>query len=182
MTSRRACALGSCGLRVLPGVKAASSVVTVLPRMIAPASRRRSTIAASSNGRRPLSKTVPFSVGRSRVSMMSFRPTGTPCSGPVGRPVAAKAVGRLRLPHGVVGIEMLPGLHLRLALGDARKARFRQLDGLDRAARDLVARLNRGQVGKVGAARRPSRLAAVDQVRQPVDRSAGTRRRSPWRG
>ena len=68
----------------------------------------------------------------------------------------SKTIGGLRLPHGVVGIEVLPGLHLGLALGDARQARFRQLDGLNRAARDLVARLNRGKIGKIGAARRPS--------------------------
>ena len=35
-TSRRACAPGRAGLRVLPGVKTASSVVTVLPMMTAP--------------------------------------------------------------------------------------------------------------------------------------------------
>ena len=77
----------SCGLRVLPGVKTASSVVTALPRMMAPAARSFSTTAASCCGRRPWSKAVPFSVGKSRVSTMSFSPTGTPCSGPIGRPV-----------------------------------------------------------------------------------------------
>ena len=40
----------SCGLVVLPGVTAANSVVTVLPRMTAPASRANATHAASFAG------------------------------------------------------------------------------------------------------------------------------------
>ena len=77
---------GLCGLRVLPGCMKAHSVVTVLPRMIAPAARRRATIQASSEGTRPASMGVPFSVGMPLVSMTSFRPTGRPCSGPSGLP------------------------------------------------------------------------------------------------
>ncbi len=42
-----------CGLRVLPGVKKANSVVTVLPRMTAPARRSLATVAASAAGRLP---------------------------------------------------------------------------------------------------------------------------------
>src|SRR6267143_102367 len=41
---------GWCGLRVLPGVRVANSVVTVLPMMTAPAARRRSVTAASRDG------------------------------------------------------------------------------------------------------------------------------------
>src|SRR6266850_3110086 len=77
---------GLCGLRVLPGEKYAHSVVTVLPRITAPAARSIATTAASFRGVRPLCSTVPFSVGMSAVSMMSFKPTGTPLSGPNGSP------------------------------------------------------------------------------------------------
>lgn len=75
-----------CGLRVRAGVSSASSVVTVLPRMTAPASRSRATHAASLSGRRPAKMGEPCSVGKSAVSKMSFTPIGTPCSGPTPRP------------------------------------------------------------------------------------------------
>src|SRR5919198_590826 len=78
---------GLCGLRVLPGLKYAHSVVTVLPMITAPAARRRATTAASVRGVRPLCSTVPFSVGMSAVSMMSFTPTGMPQSAPTGSPL-----------------------------------------------------------------------------------------------
>jgi len=75
-----------CGLRVLPGVRVANSVVTVLPRMTPPAPRSSDTTEASRDGVRPACSTEPFSVGMSAVSMMSLRPTGTPCSAPIGCP------------------------------------------------------------------------------------------------
>src|SRR5262245_11549661 len=74
------------GLRVREGVKLASSVVTVLPRMTAPAARRAATQAASLRGWRPLYTGLPCSVGRSAVSMMSLLPTGTPCRAPTPLP------------------------------------------------------------------------------------------------
>ena len=45
---------GLCGLRVTEGVRVASSVVTVLPRITAPAARNAATQAASAPGWRPL--------------------------------------------------------------------------------------------------------------------------------
>ncbi len=45
--------VASCGLRVLPGLIAANSVVTVLPRTTAPAARASATQAASAAGRKP---------------------------------------------------------------------------------------------------------------------------------
>src|SRR5437667_2530074 len=77
---------GLCGFRVLLGKAPANSVVTVLPRMIAPAPRSMDTTGASRDGVRPAWSGEPFSVGMSAVSMMSLRPTGIPCSGPRGRP------------------------------------------------------------------------------------------------
>ena len=64
---------GLCGLRVLPGVRVANSVVTVLPMITAPAARSRATtrrIPARASA--PRAATEPFSVGMSAVSMMSF--------------------------------------------------------------------------------------------------------------
>ena len=69
---------GLWGLRVLPGVRPASSAVTVLPMMTAPAARSMATALASRAGARPACSTVPFSVGMSAVSKMSLTPTGTP--------------------------------------------------------------------------------------------------------
>ena len=77
---------GLTGLRVLPGCRNASSVLTVLPRMMAPAARSLPTIIASRSGTRPASTTVPLAVGMPLVSMTSFNATGTPCNGPIGRP------------------------------------------------------------------------------------------------
>src|SRR5919197_4801900 len=90
---------GLCGFLVLPGLKYAHSVVTVLPMITAPAARSFATTAASVRGVRPLCSTVPFSVGMSAVSMMSFTPTGMPQSAPTGSPLlrrssAARACAR----------------------------------------------------------------------------------------
>src|SRR5215475_15693442 len=41
---------GSCGFRVLPGVRVANSVLTVLPILIAPAARSSDTTEASRDG------------------------------------------------------------------------------------------------------------------------------------
>src|SRR6185503_11285888 len=76
------------GLRVLPGLYVAHSVVTVLPMITAPAARSSSTAFASCAGVRPACSTVPSSVGMSQVSKMSLMPIGKPCSGPIGRPSA----------------------------------------------------------------------------------------------
>src|SRR4029077_5437233 len=66
------------GLRVALGSAAANSVVTVFPRMTAPASRKAATAAASRPEDQPLNKGEPISVGMSAVSMMSLIPTGMP--------------------------------------------------------------------------------------------------------
>ena len=81
----------------LAGREEASSVVTVLPRMMAPACAQPLHDGGVVRGRRPASIGVPFSVGMSAVSMMSLMPTGTPCSGPDRPARGAQAVRRLRL-------------------------------------------------------------------------------------
>ncbi len=82
---------GSTGLRVFPGPKKANSVVTVLPRMMAPAAFSSATMKASALGWRPAKIADPNSVGKSLVSMMSLMPTGMPLSGGTGLPLARSA-------------------------------------------------------------------------------------------
>ena len=116
---------GSCGLRVLPGVKQANSVVTVLPSTTAPAARSRATIAASWSGRRPAWMTLPCSVGKSAVSTMSLTATGTPCSGPSALPGALALVECARLGAGMLGIEMRECLDAGLVRRDPARDRPR---------------------------------------------------------
>ena len=66
------------GLRVPLGWEAANSVVTVLPRMTAPASRKAATAAESRPPCQPLNNGEPCSVTISAVSMMSLMPMGMP--------------------------------------------------------------------------------------------------------
>ena len=80
------------GLRVLPGYDAANSVVTVLPTIIAPASRSAATAAQSRPPRQPLNNGEPCSVGRSAVSMMSLTPIGMPSMAEIWLPDCQRAV------------------------------------------------------------------------------------------
>src|ERR1700677_168272 len=72
------------GLRVPRGSDAANSVVTVLPSMTAPASRKARTLAASFPDRQPANSGDPISVGRSTVSKISLMPIGMPSIGDSG--------------------------------------------------------------------------------------------------
>src|SRR5580700_11275539 len=92
------------GLRVPRGSDAANSVVTVLPRITAPASRSARTLAASFSERQPTKSGEPISVGISNVSIMSLMPIGMPSMGdsglperqrPADRSAASRAAGRL---------------------------------------------------------------------------------------
>src|SRR5262245_49030754 len=65
---------GLCGFLDLLGVVLASSVVTVLPMMTAPAARSTATQVASFAGWLPLNRAEPFCVGMSAVLIMSFMP------------------------------------------------------------------------------------------------------------
>ncbi len=87
------------GLRVPRGTVAANSVVTVLPTMTAPASRRAATQAASFSERQPANSGEPISVGMSTVSMMSLMPTGMPSIGDSGAPVAPARRGAVGALH-----------------------------------------------------------------------------------
>jgi hypothetical protein len=80
------------GLRVPRGSDAANSVVTVLPRITAPASRSARTLAASLSERQPEKSGEPISVGMSTVSITSLMPTGMPSIGDNGRPVRQRSV------------------------------------------------------------------------------------------
>ncbi len=83
---------GSCGFRgiVRCGLKPSgvmpSSVIGVVPTMIAPASRRRDTIVASSFCGAPSKYVVPPLAGSPRTRVCSLMTTQTPSSGPFGAP------------------------------------------------------------------------------------------------
>ena len=75
--------------------KLAHSLRLVLPRMIAPASRRRAAMNASFGGREPASASEPAVVIiPSAVAMLSLMRTGMPCSGPRVRPALRSASRR----------------------------------------------------------------------------------------
>src|ERR1700681_2060302 len=59
-----------CGLTVAPGKRLANSVVTVLPRITAPAVRNSATQAASAKGRLPQRLAAPCPAGWWGVSLM----------------------------------------------------------------------------------------------------------------
>src|SRR5499426_2032964 len=72
-----------------PGVdlKYAHSLIDALPRMTAPACRRRCAIVESSRGRAPTRARAPAVVSiLSAVAMLSFSKMGMPCRGPRTRP------------------------------------------------------------------------------------------------
>ena len=72
--------------------KFAHSLRFVLPRITAPASRRRATMKASFGGLTPTSASEPAVVIiRSAVAMLSLISTGMPCSGPADAPALRSA-------------------------------------------------------------------------------------------
>jgi hypothetical protein len=83
---------GSQGLRVPRGSLAANSVVTVFPRMTAPASRKAATLAASRPVSQPVDSGESCPVGIPAVSMMSLMPIGMPSIGENGRPARHRSV------------------------------------------------------------------------------------------
>ena len=143
---------GSCGLRVLPGVMEASSVVTVLPMITAPAcaqpphDRRIVPRPAAGVDRRAV---LGRHVGGVDDVLHPDREAVQQPERPAG---GAVAVERLRLLQDMVGIEIRPRANAGLALGDNLQARLGELHGLQRAACDLLTRGKRRQAGKIGSA------------------------------
>src|SRR6478735_10504622 len=80
------------GLRVPQGLVAANSVVTVFPRITAPASCNAATAAASRSERQPSNKGEPICVAMSAVSIMSLTPIGMPSIADSGLPFSQRAV------------------------------------------------------------------------------------------
>ena len=68
-----------------------NSGVFVLPRMTAPAERRRSTTAESNSGTQSANAAHPKVVFNPAVSSRSLTQTGMPCSGNVSSPSANRA-------------------------------------------------------------------------------------------
>ncbi len=134
--------------------KFAHSLRFVLPRMTAPACRRRCTMKASLGGVMPASASEPAVViMRSAVAMLSLSRTGMPCSGPRG-PRLLRSASRLsamasasglssmtlcerwpaavdRLDAGRIFLDqrsrgVLTGLHALLQIGDRCLFEFRR--------------------------------------------------------
>src|SRR5439155_1050405 len=70
------------GLRVAGGSKLAYCVVTVLPRMMAPAWRNLLITVPSARAMLLAHNFEPAAVGQSKTSKMSLMPMGMPCKGP----------------------------------------------------------------------------------------------------
>ena len=99
---------GSNGLVVGPGCEPPSSAVTVLARMIAPASRSAQTAALSRLGKLPRKASQPISVGMSRVSSRSLMATGMPSMGDSGRSAFQRAVlasATARAPASLIAVK-----------------------------------------------------------------------------
>ena len=141
---------GLCGLRVLPGVKVASSVVTVLPMMTAPARRSAVTQAASVVGWRPLWARQPFSVGQSAVSMMSLMPMGTPCSGPTPLPSRRCVSAARACVSARSGSRNCQACTRGLEDGDALETGGDERLARELAAGDALGCLGGGEVGEAG--------------------------------
>ena len=91
-----------------PGCEPPSSVVTVLPRITAPASRSAQTPALSRLGKLPFIAAQPISVGMSLVSSRSLMPIGMPSIGDSGLPAfqrAALASAAARAPVSFMAIK-----------------------------------------------------------------------------
>ena len=163
-----------CGLRVRAGVSSASSVVTVLPRRDA----RRIPLRAASgkDGRAMLGREIRgvedvFHADRHAVQRTDARPG------------FELLIACSRLGEGIVGIEVRPGLHARLALGNAVETGAHQ--GL-RAQAPLADRLGSfggakaGGVGENGAAHVCSNVKVGDRMPrglQPKAEAIWSRRR-----
>ena len=171
----------ACGLRVSFAAPQASSVVTVLPRMSAPAARRRRTAVASASGLRPASIGVPFSVGRSAVSKMSLTATGTPASAPAGPAssiarACSSACSASRYAHAWTS-DSVSAMRARAAVQASA--------ALSRPARTLAAiSTPRGHFGSAGAAfALPPAVIAVSSSPPPsipsIQRAPGCRA-VPW--
>ena len=72
--------------QVWPAPENEQSSALVLPRTVAPASRRRVTTVASTSGMKPSSSRLPFIIGTPATQIASFTPTVLPASGPSGAP------------------------------------------------------------------------------------------------
>lgn len=123
-----------CGLRVRPGVKVANSVVTVLPRISAPARRAVDSRAVAGVDRRA----VPGGhVAGVEDVLHAHRQA-------VQQPAHRAAVQRARLRKRHVAIQEFPGLHAFFACFDPVEAGIDEVLGADHAARELHRELGGG--------------------------------------
>ena len=133
---------GSCGLRVLPGVKQANSVVTVLPSMTAPGRPQ----PADDRGvveRPPAGMDDAAVLGREVRRVDDVLDRHRHAVQRPERPAGALAlVERARLGAGMLGIEVGEGLDARLVRRDPREAGLGHLERRDLAGGDVGRELD----------------------------------------
>jgi hypothetical protein len=128
---------GSHGLRVPRGSLAANSVVTVLPGMTAPASRKAATLAASPPvSQKPVNSGEPCPVGMSAVSMMSLMPIGMPSIGESGRLARHRSVEASAAP-GKAAVAVDEGTNRGFELGQPGQTTFKQCSRCVYAGREM---------------------------------------------
>ena len=134
---------GLCGFLVLPGQNVANSVETVLPIGTAPARRIAATQAASRSGRWP-----PWDRRRAVLGRQVARVDHVldPERHAVQPTLRRRGVGLPRSGDGVVGIEMGPGLDVRIAVGDPLQAGPHQRFRGDLAGGDPASRFRRREL------------------------------------
>ena len=98
------------GLRVGGGSKQANSVVTVLPRMMAPASPQPGHDRRVGRGRQIAGQRRPGAVGNPSTSMMSLMPIAIPAKRANRTPIANGRLELSRLPPRPFSIDDDPGL------------------------------------------------------------------------
>ena len=139
----------SCGLRVAPkGCAMANSVVTVLPRMIAPAARSAATEAESFCERQPSNSGEPNCVGMSAVSIISLIAIGMPSIGDAGFPAAQRAVERSAAERAPSMFNETKAATRGSQWSSAARLRSRNLRGVSAPERNFSAAARKGS--KVG--------------------------------
>ena len=162
----------------------ASSVVTVLPRMIAPAERSRATTVASYSGRAAgvqHGTVLGGHVGGVDDVLDAHRQAVQRTD---GMTLAAHAVDIARLLERALFVDEGPRLHARLVGADARQATAHQFFGAGASLAhggDRLRRAERGDVDQIVGAHRGSACVNCRRTRWAANtRAAGRCRRGTW--
>ena len=179
----RACARAPPGCAVSAGCMKASSVVTVLPMMTAPAARSRATTVASVRGT-PAGVEGRAVLGRDAGGVDDVLDPDRQAVQRPDRPAARARARRRPAPRAAParGRASAQAPHRRLALARSGRRTPRRARRRLTAPRAIRSReLGRGQVGEARVPRGRQRSASHRPAPAASRRSAGRRRRSPCR-